>query len=73
MSARPTKKQRDAERLEWMFEALEEVHYRHEILLKAKTLTDMGQAAIDLSNAMSDLASYHPGYDPETSTLPWQR
>lgn len=61
------------ERLAHMAEAIEEVNYRYHLLATAKTLPDQGQAIIDLSNAVSDLSTWHPGYDPETSTLPWER
>lgn len=54
-------------------ECIEEVDYRWHQLRTAKTLPDQGQAALDLGNAVHDLRTWHPGYDEDRMTLPWER
>ncbi len=39
----------------------------------ATTPFKQADAMVSLANAMSDLRSWLPGYDPETGTLPWER
>lgn len=34
---------------------------------------ERAQPLIDLSNRLSDLRSYHPRWDIETGTMPWER
>lgn len=54
-------------------EALEEVDYRWHLYTHAKTLPEQGEALIALSNAWSDMRSWHPGFDGDHGTLPWER
>ena len=40
---------------------------------RGASAVELAAATVDLSNAMSDLMSWHPGYDIETGTMPWER
>lgn len=50
-----------------------EADYRWHLFRNAKTPYDQADALIGLSNAMSDLRSWLPGWDFETGTMPWER
>lgn len=50
-------------------EAIEVAHAAFERLSEATTLAAQGQAMIDLSNAMSDLVSWHPRWDWEHGVM----
>lgn len=40
---------------------------------KSRTHTNAGYNLIELFNAVSELKSWHPGYDIDTGTLPYER
>lgn len=46
-------------------DAIDEVLYRWERYFAAKTHMDACHALVELNNAMSDLASWHPDYDSD--------
>lgn len=50
-----------------------EVAYAWHRFATAKTPTEQASAVVALSNAMSDLRSWLPGYDSEHDTMPWER
>jgi hypothetical protein len=54
-------------------DALEEAHYAWTMYSTAKTLSEQASYFVRLSNAMGDLSSWHPGYDQNYQTLPWER
>lgn len=54
-------------------EAIEEVVYRFQSYTAPGDLTNQAHHLVQLSNAVGDLASYHPDYDERTGTLPFER
>lgn len=54
-------------------DALENVVYYFDRYTSAQTLKDQAGHLIELSNAVSGLRSFHPGYDPDSNTMPWDR
>ena len=55
-------------------EAIEEVVYRFQSYTAPHNdLTNAAHHLVGLSNAVGDLASYHPDYDERTGTLPFER
>lgn len=56
-----------------LYEAIEELHYRWMLFANAKNQLDAADALVTLANAMHDVASYHPGWDIDTGTMPWER
>lgn len=52
---------------------IEEVHYRLECVDSSSNLSNRAHHWIELQNAMSDLITWHSGYDVNSGTLPWQR
>lgn len=63
----------EADRLAWFQEACEEADYRWHLFSNAKTTLDQADALVALRDAMFAVRTYLPGYDYETSTLPWER
>lgn len=55
----------DRDRLDGMCRAIEEVWAVHAQLSEAKTIGSQAQYIIELSNRVSDLASWHPRWDYE--------
>lgn len=51
------------------FDAIASAYWAWERLRDARSITEQADAVIDLSNAMSDLASWHPEYDIETGLI----
>ncbi len=60
------------ERPPWL-DAAEEVMYQWHLFSKATTPVLAANYLVELSNAMSDLQTYHPGWDYKTGTMPWER
>lgn len=56
-----------------IYEALEEVDYYFNLYMQSQSVYDKARYFVALSNAMSDLRTWHPGYDADTHTLPWER
>ncbi|QIG57806.1 hypothetical protein SEA_PAULODIABOLI_71 [Microbacterium phage PauloDiaboli] len=55
-------------------DAIEEVVYRFRAYTQPSSdLVNSAHHLVELANAVSDLASYHAGYDIETGTLPYER
>ena len=54
-------------------DALEEVQYHFQCYVTTKDELNKAYHLIELSNRMGDLSTYHPGYDLDTGTLPWER
>jgi hypothetical protein len=54
-------------------DAIEEVDYRWHLYATARNVIDQAQALTDFGNAFSDLRTWHPGYDANHGTLPWER
>ena len=63
----------DAERVEHMAECITEVDYSFHLLSNARNLFDQAEALIRLNNSLSDLKTWHPGFDERNGTLPWER
>lgn len=51
--------------VEVAFDALDELEYRWQQYVEAKTVGSQAGAFVELSNAMSDVISYHPNWDYE--------
>lgn len=54
-------------------DALDEVLYWFDVYSQATTPKDQANSFVILSSAVSDLKSWHPGYDVYSGTLPWER
>lgn len=54
-------------------EALTEVLYAWDMYTDAKTVTDQAHWLGKLADHMGDLRSYHPEWDWEHGTMPWDR
>lgn len=63
----------DQEPLPGSLDALEEVVYRYEQFAEAASPSRAASALVALGDAISDLKSFHPGWDFETGTMPWDR
>lgn len=59
--------------LENAADAIEEVYYQFNRLTSANDVLTQASALMDLNNAISDLVSWHPGYDINSGTLPYER
>lgn len=57
----------------WLHEAIERVDIDWDAWRSAKDPVVAAHHLIQLSDAMSDLRSWHPSHDIETSTLGWER
>lgn len=55
--------------LEWFTDAADTVEWRWRQYENARTALEQADALINLSNAMSDMASYLPNYNPETGEV----
>ena len=56
-----------------MEDAATEVVYWWHRLENAKTLPEQAEAITQLSNHVSDLKTWLPGYDNDSGTMPWER
>lgn len=54
-------------------ESLENVVYLFDLYARAENLAAQAAYLVELSNAVDDLRSFHPGYDLDTGTMPWDR
>ncbi|UDL16342.1 hypothetical protein SEA_ZOOMAN_58 [Microbacterium phage Zooman] len=54
-------------------EAIEEVYYQFHRYTDATDLLAQASALVALQNAVSDLASYHAGYEIDSGTMPYER
>lgn len=54
-------------------ESLENVVYYFDLYARAESVADQAGYLIELSNAVDDLRSFHPGYDLDSGTMPWER
>lgn len=54
-------------------DAAENVLYYIDQLRDAKTLGEQADAFVALQNAASDLKSFHPEFDLNSGTMPWDR
>jgi hypothetical protein len=54
-------------------EAIETVAAAWDRMSNARSPLDQAQGMVDMSNAMSDLRTWHPEYDYKTHTLPFER
>lgn len=56
-------------------EALDHLHYRYTRYVEATTPLAQGEALVEVHNAMSDMASWHPDFqfEYEHTQMPWQR
>lgn len=52
-----------------LYSAIETVWYRMYRLSRSTDLLNQADAIVGLSNAISDLASWHPFYDSETGEI----
>lgn len=50
-----------------------EADYRWQLFITAQTPLAQARALVALSDAMSDLRSWLPGYDSQSGTMPWER
>ena len=53
----------------WLAEAADTVEWRWNLYVAAKDPVAQASALVELSNAVGDLASHLPGYNPETSEI----
>lgn len=58
-----------AQRQEWLYDALERAHAVFNEYLEAPTIYQQGNALVELCNAMSDLATYHPRFNNRTGEI----
>ena len=61
------------EPLSGSLESLENVVYYFDLYAQAENVADQAGYLIELSNAVDDLRSFHPGYDLDSGTMPWER
>lgn len=55
-------------------DAIEEVYYRFQCLTQPNSdLVNRAHHLVELQNAVSDLATFHPGYDVDTGTMQYER
>lgn len=54
-------------------ELIEEIQYRLFMYNRTTDKANEGHHLIELFNHVSDLSTYHSGYDDRTGTLPWER
>ncbi len=55
-------------------EAIEEAVYRFSMYVsQSSDMVNEAHHLLKLAEAMGDLRSYHPGYDPNTGMLPYER
>lgn len=59
--------------LEPVWAALDEVHYRWHLLAHSRNILDQSDALLQVSNTLHDLTTWHPGYEYNSGTLPWER
>lgn len=59
----------DEQQLKWVMENISEVSYAFDNYTEAKTLPMQAHWLGELSNAMSDLISYHPRFDYEQGRI----
>jgi hypothetical protein len=52
---------------------IEDIHYHLTCFDKATSQTNAGHHLIELWNKVGDLTSWHPGFDANSGTLPWER
>lgn len=54
--------------------ALEEVIYHFQMYVRdGGSLINRAHHLVELQNAVGDLSSYHPGYNVDNGTMPWER
>lgn len=53
--------------------SLENVVYYFDLYVHADSVLERAEYLVELSNAVDDLRSFHPGYDLDTGTMPWDR
>jgi len=63
----------EAETLPGSFDALDSVLYYFDLYAQATSPSAQAHTFTALNNAISDLRSFHPLYDYETGTMPWNR
>lgn len=63
----------DTDKLTAIIDLIEDVVYEFDRYVGATFLTDQANHLNQLANHMSDLRTWHPGYDYETGTMPWER
>ena len=54
-------------------DAVADVLYRYDQFVDATTELNRATRLVDLNNAVDDLRSWHPGFDADTDTMPWDR
>lgn len=56
-------------------ECLDSLHYHYTRYTEATTPLSQANVLVEMNNAMSDMITYHPGYqfEYEHAHLPWQR
>lgn len=55
-------------------DAIEEVYYHFQCYTQANSdLVNRAHHLMELQNAVGDLASFHPGYDIDSGTMPYER
>ncbi len=52
---------------------IEDVQYHLHLYNTTQDKANAGHHLIELFNKVSDLSTYHSGYDDRTGTLPWER
>lgn len=54
-------------------ELIEEIQYHLHMYDNSKSKANAGHHLVELFNRVGDLSTYHPGYDENAGTLPWER
>ena len=54
-------------------ELIEDIKYHLNRFDESKSRANAGHHLIELFNKVGDLTSWHPGYDADTGTLPYER
>jgi len=52
---------------------IEDISWHFQCYCKSKDLRARADHLTKLSNDISDLQTYHPGYDYNSGTMPWER
>ena len=63
----------ETETLPGSLDALETVIYTFDRYVEAGTVGQQASYLVELINAMEDLRTFHPGYEVESGTMPWDR
>lgn len=61
------------ERQQWLYDAIEAVCRAYDEFRDSRSPVEAAYAITSLNDRVSDLRTYHPGYDIEDGTMPYDR